>query len=127
MTKLPQHRYVEALKRQKARIVADAVPLTGVDDDSPGSKSTECSWGLCSDDKEAWPDAQDHLWPDEFERYGRVAPLYRKPQQLCPMDTREKGNKDSNGCYWTCRFFNGEQLTKEVVVALYDKRLQEAA
>lgn len=126
---LPQERYVAALERQRARI-AGGLKLDGCDDTTPGSKSTECTWGLCSDEKAAWPDAQDHLWPDQFEKHGRVAPLYRENHQLCPLDRRAAGNTDMNGCFYTCMFFKpkkGESLAKEHVLKLYDKRIAEAA
>jgi len=52
---LSQGRYIKAMERQKARI-EKGIKLTFYDDNTSGYKSTECSWGLCSDDKEAWPD-----------------------------------------------------------------------
>lgn len=126
---LPQERYVAALERQRSRIEA-GLELAGDDDTTPGCKSTECTWGLCSDEIEAWPDAKDHLWPDDFIKYSRVAPLYREKNQLCPLDRRPAGNTDMNGCFYTCMFFKpkkGESLAKEHVLKLYDKRIAEAA
>lgn len=126
---LPQERYVEALMRQRLRILHGLVELAGEDDETPGCKSTSCTWGLCSDETAAWPDAQDHLWPDQFEKHGRVAPLYREHNQLCPLDRRPAGHTDPNGCFYTCMFFKprkGESLARGEVVKLYDKRLHEA-
>ena len=126
LLKLTQERYIEALQRQRRRILNNEVSLSGHDETAPGCKSTECSWGLCSKDKAAWPDAQDHLWPDQFEQSGRVAPLYRKRDQPCPLDKRESNGP--SGCFWTCMFFQGDssKLTQEKVIQLYDRRITEA-
>jgi hypothetical protein len=123
---LTQERYIEALQRQRRRILSGEVSLSGHDDETPGCKSTECSWGLCSGEKAAWPDAQDHIWPDQFEQSGRVAPLYRRPGQPCPLDQRESNGP--SGCFWGCMFFQGDsrKLTQEKVIQLYDKRIAEA-
>lgn len=101
MTYLPQNRYILFLERMLKRIT-EGLKLKYFDDDTIGNKSTHCSWGLCSEDREAWPDAQDHLWPDQFPR--RIAPLYPRDKQKCPFDYREK--HDGQGCFYTCRFFN---------------------
>ena len=96
--------------------------------DARGMKSTECTWGLCSDQKQAWPDAQDHLWPDQFLKSGRVAPLYREKTQKCPLDRRELSDPDPNGCFYTCMVFRRGNLplpTREQVVELYAKRIEE--
>lgn len=111
-------RFVAALKRQRERI-ASGLKLSKEDSDEPGNKFTTCTWGLCSDEKEAWPDAEDHLWPDQFESAGRVAPKYRGKGHACPMS---RGNR-SDGCFYDCRIFqkrDGERVTKEVALALYD-------
>lgn len=125
---LPQDRYRAALKRQQYRI-AYGVKLDASDCTATGMKSTECSWGLCSDEREAWPDAQDHLWPDQFRSRGRVAPLYREKNQKCPLDRRALDDPNPNGCFYTCMVFNplkGEKRpTKEQVVELYAKRREE--
>lgn len=126
LKKLTQERYIEALQRQRRRILSGEVSLSGYDDETPGCKSTECSWGLCSKEKAAWPDAQDHIWPDQFEQKGRMAPLKRRPHQPCPLDKR--GFNGQNGCFWTCMFFQGDarNLPQEKVIQLYDKRIAEA-
>lgn len=125
---LPQPRYIAALKRQLARIEG-GVTLKAVDDVTPGNKSTECTWGLCTDEKEAWPDAQDHLWPDQFTKRGRVAPLYRRKHQKCPLDRRELASEDPNGCFYSCRVFSpnkGDLAVRRIdVVTLYQRRIAE--
>ena len=119
---MPDNRYLAALERQKAR-VADGEPLCLDDSNAPGDKYTTASWGLCSDDKAAWPDAEDHLWPEDFEKRGRVAPKYLKRHQLCAFDTREKDTGD--GCFHTCRLFQGRYAkpSRAEAVALYQRRI----
>lgn len=115
---LSNERYLAALKRIKGLISAGLI-LKGQDDGSIGNKSTGCSWGLCMDDKEHWPDSIDYLWPDTPER---VVPKYTKVYQACPMDKRE--NPDGNGCFYTCRFFSrGNNPTLEEALKLYDYRI----
>lgn len=125
---LPQDRYVAALERQLKRIT-DGLELKYFDDTTPGQKATACTWGLCSDEKEAWPDAKDHLWPHEFLNRGRVAPKYLKSGQKCPLDTRELGDPNPNGCFYTCHIFQAKMLggrpTREQTITLYTSRLKE--
>lgn len=119
---LSQPRYVEALKRQLDRIEG-GLTLSGDDCTVPGMKSTECSWGLCSNEQAAWPDPQDHLWPDQFPR--RIAPLYRQPQQKCPLDRAELDDGPSSGCFFRCRFFSPEEPVpnRQQVISLYRNRI----
>jgi hypothetical protein len=113
MTKhnLPHERYIAALERIKGQIES-GLKLALDDSDEIGSKHTHASWGLCSGSAEQWPDAEDHLWPDQFKDEGRVAPLYRENYQFCPMDTRPFHTKPpsemdlAQGCFYTCRLFN---------------------
>jgi len=125
---MPQDRYVVALERMRDRI-ASGVPLRYFDDTTPGNKDTQCTWGLCAGDKASWPDAQDHLWPDLFLKSDRIAPLYRKPMQKCPMDRRDLQDKNENGCFYTCRVFkpkkNDPRVAQEFALALYDARIAE--
>ena len=133
---MPEDRYLVALKRQRARI-ADGLLLDYWDDTTIGQKQTHCAWGLCSTDKEAWPDAQDHLWPDEFLGHGRVAPRYLTKGQLCPFDTdqtprghvRELG--DPKGCFYRCRFFQAKKLgpapDQKRALELYDERIERVS
>lgn len=125
---LLQPRYVAALKRQLARVEA-GVALSASDCDTPGIKSTDCSWGLCSHEIDAWPDAQDHLWPEQFVKADRVAPLYRRKHQKCPLDRRELASEDPNGCFYSCRVFSpnkGDLAVRRIdVVTLYQRRIAE--
>ena len=125
---LPQPRYIAALNRQLARIEL-GIPIQADDCTVPGMKSTSCSWGLCSDEVAAWPDAEDHLWPDQFKSQGRVAPLYRGVSQKCPLDRRATDEKDPNGCFYTCRVFSAKKgdpaVTRDLVVNLYQAKIKE--
>lgn len=109
---LPQDRYIAALERIKGQVENDGLKLDFEDSTTTGDKYTHASWGLCSGSAAQWPDAQDHLWPDQFKAHGRVAPLYRKERQFCPMDTRPFHTKPPSsmdlfqGCFYTCRLFN---------------------
>lgn len=129
---LPQDRYLAALGRFRTRIAA-GVPLTYEDSDASGDKYSRCSWGLCSDDKEAWPDADDHLWPEQFRKRGRVAPRYRKTTQGCPLDRRVGMEDEDNmrGCFHSCRIFNPAEpplrISKNVALRLYDEAILLAA
>lgn len=124
LRKLPQDRYVAALKRLRDAIAAGR-PLDAYDDTTPGCKSTSCSWGLCHDSAETWPDAQDHTFPVDFERYGRISTLGAPGK--CPLDKRE--DIGGSGCFWTCRVFQGkggDGLTQKKALALYDDAMLRA-
>lgn len=130
LTFLPHPRYIAALKRIRD-LIAKGIKLDFWDDDTIGNKDMECTWGLCSGQKEAWPDAEDHLWPDQFLKEGRVAPLYTKDYQVCPFDRRTsaEAKKDGNGCFYTCRFFNPKKSDKQPdqkeALELYSKIIQQ--
>lgn len=122
--RLSQERYLAALYRQRDRIIA-GVPFEAVDSNVIGDKFTHASWGLCSRDAGAWPDAEDHLWPDQFEQQGRVAPKYRNEHQPCPMQ-RKQG---PNGCFYSCRIFKGGEVTRNTpakAIQLYEDAIAKA-
>lgn len=127
---LSKPRYVEALKRVK-NLIVKGVTLHACDDTTPGDKSTTCSWGLCSEAKDAWPDAVDHLWPLEFLRHNRRAPKYLQDGHICPIDSRDPATakKDMNGCFHTCRVFKASRQnptpSRETVIGWYDLRISE--
>jgi len=122
-THLSDERYLAALKRLKA-VVAQGVELNAEDSTTPGDKYTTTTWGLCSEDPAHWPDKFDHLWPHSFETEGRVAPLHLAQHQLCPFDKRDKGGV--NGCFYSCRIFQGPKPTREQALELYDMRISQA-
>ena len=119
---LPNPRYLEALKRQRESIAA-GLPFKAVNSEELGEKFVDCSWGLCSRAKEAWPEPNDHLWPDQFVERGRVAPLYLKGNQACPLSREIR----SAGCFYTCMVFNptkgAKKPTREEALALYDAKI----
>lgn len=122
--KLSNARYVAALRRQRDRI-ASGIPFVAVDSDQIGNKYTHASWGLCSEDREAWPDREDHLWPEQFDA-GRVAPLYRNQNQRCPMQKKA----GPNGCFYSCRIFKHREITankRAEAIALYDAEIARKA
>lgn len=122
---MSQERYYLALKRIRA-LIADGIPLIFEDSTTIGDKYTHCSWGLCSEDPRAWPDAEDHLWPDQFLADKRVALKYLRDDQMCPMDRRV--SEGSRGCFYTCRIFQPKKCeprieTQEEALHLYDERI----
>lgn len=127
LEELPPERKIAALVRFRDKIAAGA-PLQLLDDDTFGSKSTECSWGVCNEHPLDWPAAQDHVWPLAFIMRGRVAPL---KHGHCPLDWRtpEQLEVDHNGCFYTCRAFNprksDEPLTRESVIQLYNEKIEK--
>jgi hypothetical protein len=128
--------YIAALERQRKRI-ADGLGLLYWDDTTVGAKSTHQAWGLCSNDKEAWPNAEDHLWPDQFVEDGRVAPKYFTRGQVCPFDTQEalRGQVHEpgqpSGCFYRCMFFQarryGTPPDRKRALELYDAAIETAA
>lgn len=121
---LSNERYVAALYRQRDRIIAGAA-FHAVDCDAIGAKSTHASWGLCSEDQSAWPDAEDHLWPDQFEAHGRIAPKYCNDHQPCPMQKKGGGT----GCFYSCRIFKSGEINERKryqAVALYENAIAKA-
>lgn len=121
---MPQDRYVAALYRQRDRIIA-GLPFDAVDSNTIGDKYTEAAWGLCSRQREAWPDRDDHLWPDEFD-VGRVAPKYLTANQPCPMQAKVGGGR---GCFYSCRIFTRREIgrnTRAKAIQLYEDAIAKA-
>ncbi len=131
--RLTNERYLAALERQQRRI-AEGLPLVLCDDNSPGSRSTTATWGLCSDEREAWPDAEDHMWPEDFLGAAqRVAPLYRERSgQACAFDDLKRdADPTMRGCFWRCMLFRPKPWrsplpTREEAVQLYQIRIDNA-
>lgn len=117
---MQDERYLAALVRIKA-LIENGLKLSGYDDTTPGCKSTECTWGLCQNDKAHWPDPNDYLWPDTPDR---IVPKYLTTKQKCPMDKRENNKVTLNGCFYTCRFFNKSvNPSRETVINLYERQI----
>lgn len=117
---LSDDRYLAALYRQRDRIIA-GLPFEAEDSDQIGNKYTHASWGLCSRDAGAWPDADDHLWPEQFAESGRVAPKYRRERQPCPM--QRKGGP--TGCFYSCEIFKGRMgpKSRQRAIDLYEAQI----
>ena len=132
---LPHHRYLKVLQRQRDRII-NGVELNYFDCADHGDQDSQVSWGLCSHDREVWPDPEDHLWPDQFIESGRVAPKYLeafdgKPKR-CPFDDESKATglmkNRSIGCFYRCRIFQNKkenQPTREQAIDLYDRMIEK--
>lgn len=121
LRELPPDRYLAVLTRLRDAILAGR-PLDSDDDTTPGNKSTSCSWGLCHESAETWPDAQDHTFPVDFEQRGRISHLHAPGP--CPMDARTVA--DGNGCFWTCRVFKARKygkLTRAEALGLYEEAI----
>lgn len=114
-------RYVAALKRQRARIAA-GLPLSGFDSTDMGAKDTQCSWGLCTKDLEAWPGEEDHLFPKQLP--DRSSPKYRTEEQTCPLQT----GGEPLGCFYRCRYFQEglREGDRAAALELYDQRIRDA-
>ena len=144
---LTDERFVLFLRRQRERITF-GVPLKKEDSNCSGNKYTYCSWGACSGDLETWPDLEDHLFPIKeieifegdigFDKDGgpkgkiikQVSSKYRLENQFCPFDkknfkTPEEKQMGSMGCFYRCKAFSREGLTKEEALRLYDIRIKE--
>jgi len=101
-------RWQDALRRMRERIAA-GLELDAWDCTAIGNKDTHCSWGMCSNDIEQWPDKDDHAWPVQFEERQRVAP--RTPPGGCPLDTRTGTPEESRwGCFYHCRVFRYREI-----------------
>lgn len=114
-------RWQDALRRMRDRII-NGLELIAWDDTTPCNKSTHCSWGLCSQDVDQWPDADDHTWPDAFENHNRVAP--RDARGGCPLDKNTGTPKENrSGCFYRCRVFQGKIIedSQDEVIQLYNK------
>jgi len=134
---LTDAQHISALKRMRDRI-AQGGPLRAHDDTTPGNKSTDCSWGMCTNDPSFWM-KDELMFPDRGPiRVGILAdgsPVlhesskYHGEGQQCPFDRRNgTENKDSWGCFHHCRVFSrgrGEKTpTQEEALRLYDVAIE---
>ena len=132
---LSTEQYLSALKKLRDKI-ANGEELVDVDDDFPGNKDSWCSWGLCTNNPEVFPDPQSHLWPEEFIEQQRFAPKYRGPNQWCPLDSRIRDGKPhgeaespGSGCFYRCMVFSPKKYhgpkDRASVLKLYDNQIAE--
>jgi hypothetical protein len=120
---LTNEQYINAMKRIR-NLISDGKELIAIDDNTIGSKCTTCTWGLCSEEPDAWPDREDMLFPEQHPQ--RISVKYTETNQRCPIDERDLLNRDMNGCFFTCRIFKGKNLSRKEVIKLYDQRIIEA-
>ena len=130
--------HLASLERMRDKIAKSEGPLYAFDDTTPGNKSTDCSWGMCTCDPTFW--AKDELM---FPERGPIrvgcradgtpvlheSSKYHKDGQQCPFDRRNgTENKASWGCFSHCRVFSrkrGEKTpTKEEALRLYDVTIE---
>ncbi len=132
---LSNERYVVFLERMVERLKA-GLNFSYYNCDEIGAKEFYCSWGKCSRDAEAWPDAEDHLWPDEFIKRGRVAPKYNTLRNFCPFDRRVSDHfsgkpeiaRSPDGCFYRCMIFcaKGSLPTRKEAILLYEAQIVRA-
>tara|TARA_Y100000310_G_scaffold338210_1_gene427226 strand:+ start:1386 stop:1772 length:387 start_codon:yes stop_codon:yes gene_type:complete len=121
---MPDERFLAALKRIRADIAAGR-KFEAADSDALGDKYNACSWGTCTRLPEHWPDTEDHLWPDQFVKHGRVAPLYHRDGQHCPMDKEPPKDGHTFGCFHRCRVFGkGKTPDREATLKLFDAAIE---
>lgn len=119
---LPLTEYIATLKRLRDLIAAGR-KLDYDDDTTIGAKHMYCTWGLCDDTKDVWPDPQFYTWPDQPDR---VAPMHRQNNHTCPFRIAPPS---ANGCFWSCRIFKSRKQdlpTREQALALYNAKIKEA-
>ena len=127
LRQLPWDRVIAALKR--LIVIVETRKLDGYDCETTGQKNTECTWGLCYQDRVMWPEPRDHIFPYDFLNEGRVSPVDHPPG-TCPMDQRPmlvdgKPSTEVRGCFYTCRFFQGPQPTRSAYFRLIRDKIQE--
>lgn len=105
--------------------------LDAEDSNEIGNKYTECSWGVCSEAKEYFPDPEMHIWPKSFVEQDRVAILEFPEGTWCPMRAvkvaglHHTEGGGASGCFYQCRVFqrNLDTPTQEEALALYDEEI----
>lgn len=95
--------------------IAGGMVLEYFDETAIGFKDTQATWGQCSRVLEMWPDKETHLF-EPNNGYARVK--YHRDRQMCPMDKRKHHN--GQGCFYSCRIFQGPVPSKEEALKLYD-------
>jgi len=92
------------------------------DCDDIGDKYNICNWGMCTKSSEVWDRPEYHIWPFEFTKKGRVAPITRVIK--CHFDIRT--NFIPYGCFYTCIIFqNNVKPTKDKTLQMIDSILKE--
>lgn len=113
---LTDDQYQAQLLRLRQQI-ADGLPLVSVDDNTPGNKHSEVSWGLCTTD---WP--RDALFREDRPILGSA---HRGPDHKCPFDQGPPGTDHGWGCFWRCHVFQGRLNDPTEALKLYDITIAE--
>lgn len=103
-------RYQDTLRRFHGRI-AGGLKFKAFDSTFTGDKYTSAEWGLCScEDAAAYPDANDHTFPDAFVEHKRLTPRSPPKGATCPFDRGrfkpDALNPGNQGCFYRCMLFN---------------------
>lgn len=132
-------RYQDTLRRFRGRIAA-GLEKDSYDSNFHGSKGNAHTWGLCSDERDAYPDVNDHVFPGDAKKLGRVTHRGAPTHAGCPFDRGltkpDPMNPSPQGCFWRCDFFRPEHdkaykskrvpaPTREEAVARYDVLIAE--
>lgn len=133
-------RYQDTLRRGR-ELIAKGLALDLDDCNITGMKSTEASWGLCSDSREMYPDVNDHTFPDDAVERGRLGAREPPKGATCPFDRGrfkpDALNPGAQGCFYRCMLFRpvkgqlpqGERVarvpTKAEALKLYDDLIAE--
>ena len=94
--------------------------VTGEDSTSIGNKYTITNIGLCND--EIVP-KELSMFPEDYPR--RKGSKYRLSNHKCPLDKREHLDDLSNGCFYSCRFFQDSLRDIKVIQKLYKECIEE--
>lgn len=126
-SRLSDEEWLAALKRAR-ELIAAGLPFDAFDCDETGDKSTEASWGMCSESLDLWPSFDLHMWPVEFITQGRRA--HRSSAggvQRCPFD--RDPSPPPYGCFYRCQIFSpprrGSRPTRDEAIAAYDREIAE--
>jgi len=116
--KMTQKQYVNWLEAMRDRIEA-GLELSYYDDNTIGNKSLFCSWGMCNNKAEVWPEELHQIPGHTIPGYqGGIRHIDRdRKTQHCPFDARVA---KTGGCFWRCVIFQHKVITKEQGLAYYD-------
>ncbi len=130
--RMGEGRWQDALRRVRLIVLDESQPLRAVDSRALGDKFTHCSWGMCSGDRAAWPNKDDHTFPADFEERHRVAPRGAPEDARCPMENAPPNGK---GCFYRCSIFQGKsnptpeslknRPSRERAVELFDVEIRD--
>lgn len=114
---LTTEQYVGVLKRIRKTIESEKLIR---DKDDP-----DCNWGMCSKRQEHYPDPELHIFPNDFDDYGRMSALSCGNDVKCPMRVSDLGG---SGCFYDCRVFTRKHKvpTREEALKLYDDAIAGA-